>query len=236
MQAMSALTEAELRIPRSARDLLPWVQHRIQQIASTEAGIATVRFRRGPAKKLMEEALPLGIFAAIHYRHSHEVMLTHVLEHQSYDATVEDIRTSPSPINYIEVTQAHEGETDFHRRLALVQNGYVNHVGPIKKTGTRATNLSVESKMVVEDFDDPLKVTAGLVEEALNRKVKIGSRYDSNTALIIAFDDYIPFQKDRDEATLTHLVERHLPMLRPFSWIALVGWSGRTFIEFDNSK
>lgn len=70
---MVDLTPEELQKPRTAATLLPWVEQKIEEIGSTEDGKRAIRFREGLAKALVEEVLPLGIFASRHFHNSGKV-------------------------------------------------------------------------------------------------------------------------------------------------------------------
>ena len=116
---MVELTEEQLQKERSAAEFLPWVEGLLQTLGASPEGKTTVRFRRGLAKRLVEEALPLGILALHHYCSSEEVRLRLVLGNQNHDAVIDDQRANPSPFSFVEVTQAHAGEEEHLRMLAL---------------------------------------------------------------------------------------------------------------------
>ena len=80
----------ELQTPRTARDYLPWVESKIEELGQTDAGKSAVRLGQGLAKELIEEALPLSIFARKHYRESRCVKIVHHIGNQNFDAKVVD--------------------------------------------------------------------------------------------------------------------------------------------------
>ena len=59
----------------------------------------------------------------------------------------------------------------------------------------------------------------------------------ASTALVIAFDDLpaILVQKDKRIAALSKVVQSYLPELTRFRWVALIGWSRATFLQWDNA-
>src|SRR5690242_6003858 len=130
---MNELTPEELQAPRTAAQFLPWVERRLGEVASTDTGKHAIGFRQGVAKPLVEEALPLGIFASHHFENSDDVTIALVLGNQRYDATIEDHREPKSPFSFIEVTQAHQGENEHFRLLALEREGHVSLLGPVHK-------------------------------------------------------------------------------------------------------
>ena len=228
---MPELTAEELEKKRSAAELLPWVEDMLKELGSTEDGKAAGRFRRGLAKQLVEEALPLGIFAMHHYGASEEVSLQLVIGSQNHDAVITDQRSNPSPFSYVEITQAHAGEEEHLRMLALGKHGHVNLLGPVTKTGTKATGIEVEVESVALSHQEVLERQLGLVEAAVLRKTQ--KKYPEGTALLVVFDDYVAVNCVEDTEILRSRLEPLLPGLSRFDWLVLVGWSKRTFLEFD---
>lgn len=227
------ITEEELQKERSASDFLPWVEGLLQALGSTPEGKGAVRFRQGLAKQLVEEALPLGIFALHHYGSSEDVYLRLVLGNQNYDAVVHDRREAPSPFSFVEVTQAHAGEEEHLRMLEMEEHGHVNVLGTVSKSGTRATGIHVEIESAALSHHVVLEKELERVEAAVRRKAE--KEYPEKTALLVVFDDYIAVNDEGDVGAVYERLERMLPDLAQFSWLSIVGWSKRTFLEFDLS-
>jgi hypothetical protein len=228
---MNELASEELEAPRSAGKLLPWVERRMEDIASTEEGKHAIRFREGLAKQLVEEMFPLGIFAMHYFGDTEDVMIQLVLGSQNYDAIIADNREPKLPFSYIEVTQAHEGQNERLRMLALEREGHVSTLGPVSKVGTKATGISVEVEEVALGHDDVRSREFSRVKDAILRKT--GKCYPPDTALLVVFDDYISVKDDEDLNALRECVQALLPQLSKFRWLGVVGWSKRTYIAFD---
>jgi len=228
---MSELSREELAMPRTAAQYLLWVDSRIEELAATPQGKRAVRFRTGLAKPLVEEALPLGIFAQHHFGGSDSVDIRLVLGNQSYDAIVEDNRDAKSPFSFVEITQAHAGEDEYLRMLALDREGRVSALGPVHKVGTKATGIYVDVENVGVTHSDILEAELARVESAITRK--LGKAYPSNTALLVVFDDHISIRDENDKDALRARITPLLPDVDNFCWLAIVGWTRRTFEEFD---
>ncbi len=232
---MNELTSKELEMPRTASQLLPWAKQRMNEIGSTDAGGCSILFRQGLTKRLVEELLPLGIFASHHFGISDDVTISPVLGNQNHDASVEDRREKKSPIFYIEVTQAHDGESEYLRMLVLKRDGSVSALGAVHKSGTKATGIHVEVKgHMAQRHSTVVQKQVELVKEAMRRKMQ--KDYEHNTALLVVFDDWL-FNKDGcDRETLRSHIQPLLSELRNFRWFAVVGWSELTFLEFDLAR
>lgn len=228
---MVDLSIEELQIERSAADYLQWVENRIEEISATEDGKHAIRSGVGLAKQLVEEALPLGIFALHHFHRSEEVGIRLTIGDQNYDATIKDNRKEPSPFVYVEVTQAHEGEAQHLRMLALQSNGHVNVLGAIHKTGTKVAGIHVEVENEAIRHDVVLTRELERIEAAIQRK--IGKQYPDGTALLVVFDDYISMRNEHDIQAIHNALTKLLPLLNQFTWLAVVGWSKKVFVEFD---
>jgi hypothetical protein len=231
---MNELTSEELQAPRTAAQFLPWVEQRMAAVAATDAGKHAIGFRKGLVKPLVEEALPLGIFAAHHFWGSDNVTIALVLGNQNYDATIEDHRAQKSPFSFIEVTQAHEGENEHLRMLVLEREGHVSLLGPVHKSGTKATGIHVEVEGVALRHATVLQRELDRVEAAILRKT--GKPYPPDTALLVVFDDYISIKDESDLEALRSRIQPLLSCLENFRWLAVVGWSKRTFLEFDLAR
>lgn len=228
---MVDLTPEELQEPRTAAKLLPWVEQKIEEIGSTEDGKRAIRFREGLAKPLVEEVLPLGIFASRHFHNSGKVNIQPTLGNQDYDATIQDRREQRAPFSFVEITQAHEGENKHLRMMVLERIGHVNVLGAVRKTGTKATDIHIEIENEAVSHTTVVEHELRKVEEAIRRKVQ--KSYPRDTALLVVFDDYISMQNQDDLGRLRDCVQSLLPDLRNFRWLAVIGWSKRTFEEFD---
>jgi len=233
-KAVNELTPKELQTPRTASQFLPWVKQRIEEVASTANGNHAIRYRKGLAKQLVEEALPLGIFASHHYGDSDEVTINLVLGNQNYDAVIEDNRKHKSPFSFIEVTQAHEGENSHLRMLVLDREDHVNVLGKVYKSGMKATRIDVEVENIAVNHSTVIELELQRIEAAIQRKIE--KPYPHNTALLVVFDDHISIKDRSDHDLLHNYVEAILSQIKNFQWLALVGWSGRTFLEFNLSK
>jgi hypothetical protein len=204
------------------------------EVAATDTGKHAIGFRKGLAKPLVEEALPLGIFAAHHFGGSDDVTIALVLGNQNYDATIEDHRAQKSSFSFIEVTQAHEGENKYLRMLVLEREGHVSLLGPVHKSGTKVTGIHVEVEGAALRHSTVLQRELDRVEAAILRKT--GKPYPSDTALLVVFDDYISIEDESDLEALRSRIQPLLSCLGNFRWLAVVGWSKRTFLEFDLAR
>lgn len=83
----STLTSAVLEQPHTAANYLDWVKALIEHVKSEDAdGLRKIRLRVGLAKELMEEALPVGLFASRFFEGSTEVSIALKIGNQNYDA------------------------------------------------------------------------------------------------------------------------------------------------------
>lgn len=226
------ISEDELTEERTPRELLDWVESTIRRIGSTVEGKRALRFRKGLAKELMEEVHPLAIFGLGKYGESKTVKLKPVLGNQKFDAIVRDITTEPATSSFIEITQAHEGENEHLRKLALEREGYVSPIGHVTKKGTKKTGLDVSVEVEAISHDDSIQRDLDMIFDAAKRKE--GKEYLPNTSLVIKFDDALHFQESAEIAELDAMVQEKLMNLTlSFSTIYLVGETKKTFREYE---
>ncbi len=224
------ITKEELETPKKASEIRLWVDNKIKEISSTAEGRQAIKFGEGRCKELKEEALPLGIFCK-KYFHSDEVIITHNVGSQNYDATIEDHRKIRQELKHLEITQAHEGINAHFRMLKLEEDGYVNLLSTVTSQGTRHTNriIKVENEAIEHSviFDQEVQ----RIRDAAERKS--GKECPSNTGLIIIVEDYIVFREKAELNNLSQIISDDiLPMLENFSKVFIVGWSSEVYLEF----
>ena len=77
----------------------------------------------------MEEAYPLAIFGWRKFGNTDQILLQPVIGNQNYDAVVTDLRSEPASQSYVEITQSHEGESDYLRQTTIIMRQF----GVLKK-------------------------------------------------------------------------------------------------------
>ena len=231
---MSHITKNEIETLRNAAQIRPWVDGKLEEIGSTSEGKRAVRFHEGLTKELMEEALPLGIFCEHHFKNSRCVEIRHVVGNQNYDAEVNDKRLRKSPIQYIEITQAHEGEDAYLRMRQIEKEGHANALGNVTKTGTKNSGITIEIENEAVEHSVIVRNELQRISEAAIRKSK--KEYPPNTGLIIVCDDYIAFRESDDvERLKEYMSDNVLKHLDNFRMVFVIGWSSKTYLEFDQN-
>jgi hypothetical protein len=215
------LTAQILEQPHTAHDYLNWVKGLIAEVRQEPDGLRQIRLRVGLAKNLMEEALPIGLFASHFFAGSEEVEISLKVGSQSYDATVRDDRSQPSGVEFLEVTMASEGEMDYLRMLMLHETGNVSGLGRVLKTGTNRTRRAVTVVPEAVSQQTILDKERRLISDAIQRKV--GTTYPDNTALLIAFDDTMSHDRLDNQANIVSVFHEHEASLRSFHSVAVVG-------------
>ena len=68
----------------------------------------------------MEEVYPLAIFGRRKFGNTDQILIQSVIGNQNYDAVVSDLKSEPASQSYVEITQAHEGESDYLRQTTII--------------------------------------------------------------------------------------------------------------------
>jgi hypothetical protein len=224
----------ELTEKRTPSELLSWVKRKIEKIGSTDEGVKALRLREGLAKQLMEEVYPLALFGFRKFGSTDQILMQPIIGDQSYDAVVTDLRNKPASQSYVEITQSHEGESDYLRSLVLQRQGYVFPYSPVHKTGTKKTEIQVSIPAEAFEVGEIARKELKKIVDAAKRKV--GKDYPINTSLIIVFKDDFSFRRAIDDANLDAFVKKYILKLDlRFSALYLVGWQS-VFREFRLGK
>lgn len=222
---------AEITTERTPRELINWVESKVDTVASTDSGEKTIRLRQGLAKQLVEE-YPLAIFAFKKYGETNLVCIKPVIGNQNYDAILTDNSYSPALISYVEVTQAHEGEAEYLRAFHLQEYGYVPGTGTVKKEGTKETGLRVSAQLEAESVGTVAERELTKIVDAIGRKE--GKSYPANTCLVVKFDDGYMFRHAVDGAIIDRFVhDRIVGRDLHFNEVCLVGKFKKVFRHYD---
>lgn len=225
---MKTLTEELLQTPRTPTQLHSWVHDTLERIGSTPEGKRAIRFKEGLVKPLVEEVLPLGIFAVNHFDSESEVTITPVIGSQNYDAIVQG---DEDRIIHLEVTQAHEGEGEHLRMLELEEKGRVNATGAVSKQGTKRTGIKVTVENIARNHKNIRDEIFGRIREATIRKHE--KNYPEKTALVVMFDDYLSMT-EKDVAELDDWIRKEvISKLQKFVLVAFVSWNRRHYLEYQ---
>jgi len=213
----------ELTEKRTPSDLLNWVRQKTAQIEYTDEGETALRLHKGLAKQLMEEVYPLSLFGQCKFGDTNQILIQPIIGNQSYDAIITDMRDKPASKSYVEITQSHEGEADYLRRLVLQRQGIVFMHSPVAKKGTKRRGMQISIPAKAVSVNEVARDELIRIVDAAKRKA--AKDYPSNTSLIIVFDDDLFFRKVVDNAMLNIFIKKHILKLDlRFSTFYLLGW------------
>lgn len=181
------INRKDLEKERTASELLDWLIQKVNQTCSTKEGLKDFRLQKGLFKQLVEEIRPLAVFGNHRFGDTDQVFLQPVIGNQNYDARVIDKRTQPVSESYIEITQAHEGDDDYSRRVELLNKGFVPSKAPVIKEG-KGKSRTVSIPLEATSVEEGVKSELNRIINAAKRKAS-NDHYPPNTSLIIFFDD-----------------------------------------------
>jgi len=228
------ISQEELTKERTPSELWDWLLQKVKQICSTDEGIKDFRLQKGLWKQFVEEIAPLAIFGKHKFGDTDQVLFQPVIGNQNYDAIVIDLRTKPASQTFLEITQSHEGVSDYWRRRELLEKGFVFSYAPVIKEGSKK-NRMFSILPVATPVEERVQKELDRILEAVKRKT--GKDYPANTSLIISFDDGPPFQEVMDNKKLDSFMNDKFANLDlRFSALYLVGRIRITFREFCLNK
>lgn len=222
----TVVTQAELETARTAADLLPWVNSALGRFNTRELKREALEWKHFFGE-LADELLPLGLFAHRFYNASQLVTIRYVFGDQQHDALVQDGRTPPGKVRYVETTVADRDYDDAKRMELLSRDRHAPAFGPITAKGPRRARTELHGELVAIDHDELVAQHITRADEAVRKKfTKI---YPDGTALVVRVDDAVPFRDASDAAQLQQHAQAHLvPLLsnREFRALVFVGSQG----------
>lgn len=222
-------TKEVLEKKHTAQDYLKWVEQLVSAVKTEPDGVRKIRLREGLSKYLMEEAFPLGCLASNYFKGSPDVLIGLKIGSQNYDAVVEDSRDGETKTIHVEITQAHEGEDEYLRMLALHENGNVSALGPVSKTGTKRSGLCIKVDSIAVSQQEVLERESKRIGDAIARK--LGKPYPKNTLLLVAFDDIMAHDREDNINNIRESIDRSITVSSNISEIVVVGLHNNLCIE-----
>jgi hypothetical protein len=165
------LTGEELATPRSAAEMLGWVNEAHSRFNTKELR-AEAREGKHFASELVLEARPMALFANRYFNASSQVIITHVLGNQNHDGVVEDKRPRPDSIRYLEVTTTLKTYEDSLRMELLNKQGHVAAYGTVTAEGSRHNRVSIKAEGLAREHKAIRADHLKLVQDVVERKVK----------------------------------------------------------------
>jgi hypothetical protein len=223
---VAIVTQSELEAPRTAADFLPWVRSALERFNTKELKRAA-RDGKHFAGELVDELLPIGLFAHAFYNASSMVTITYVFGDQNHDALVSDGRTPPGNVRYVEATVADRDYEDAKRLELLSRDGMAPGYGQIIAKGPKHARTELRGELEALDHHKLVALHLTRADDAVKKKA--GKEYPEGTALVVRVDDAVPFRAPPDAALLEqHAQTRLVPLLsnREFRALVFVGSQG----------
>ncbi|MFN5048484.1 hypothetical protein [Roseateles sp.] len=184
------------------------------------------RLKKGQAKQLQDELIPLGRLAQrLSPRFSGAKLRFLPGSKQSFDAEL--IESTDRVAEIIEITLACNGQQDALSTECLVEHGFVPLYSEIAATGTKTNRQIAEPELVSLDAQELTHICFEMIRYAVSRKSGSG-KYHSGISLLVAFDDFMlrPTEEDQD-----YLKGELLKLRSVFKTVYYVGLSGFFYFE-----
>jgi len=225
------ITEDEIQQPRTPGELLDWCCGKIEEIAATEGGTTAVRLGKGLCKQLVEEVYPLAIWAVNSESVSASALMSPCIGSQHFDAIVKDEALDPSEY-YVEITQAHMGQSEHFRLLHLNNEGWApGPLSAMRRVGQRGSG-QIQPGRVLHSMAGQISQTVELIREAISRK--IAKEYPQPIVLVVGFEDFI-IKNDEDSGDILCVAAKTLleAATHAFRDVFLVGMSGHLILKVN---
>lgn len=214
----------DLEKPRRPAELFAWCLEKIEEIAATVGGTNALRFGKGLCKPLIEELYPLARWATTSDDVAEDSLLAMKVGSQPFDATVHVPHDTPSDF-FVEVTQAHMGQSEYFRMVHLEQHGWApGPLSGVKREGGRLSTV-MQPGRVLGSMAGHIRKTSELIIDSLSKKSD--KSYPTPTVLIVAFEDLILKSDETAFDELCRPVEAILRSQPHSFWrVYLVGFAG----------
>ena len=219
------LTQNSCELERTQGDLHEWV-HSVIDASAVSAEIRR-RFQLREdllAKKFVEEIWPLSLVADHFYKSRQNVGFQPVFGSGPFDAQIIDRSSSVVQVIPLEFTQANYDEEMYHRMLFRASHEYGLLTGPVIKTGTRSSGVSVKAILQLVNCAQDRTAQFAKIAKAARRKAR-GARLPGTRLGIVYEGLHISKQQDFDE--LYEFATKNLvPVLGSFAFLYLIRSQG----------
>jgi hypothetical protein len=167
------LSQDSCELERTQGDLHDWGRSVIDASAVSAETRRRFQLREDLlAKKFMEEIWPLSLVADHFYKGRQDVGFRPVFGSGSFDAQILDYSSYVVEVIPLEFTQANYDEETYHRMRFRACHEYGPLTGPVRKTGTRSTGISVGATLVAVDTTQDRAAQFAKIAEASRRKAR----------------------------------------------------------------
>lgn len=217
--SIEQLTE---RVPLS--DVATWVTKLCTRYTSDPSWQKYFLQKRGLAKDLQEELIPLGLLSKKIANRSPDALLQYYQgSKQSFDAKI--VLPNGETLETLEVTLACDGPQETIAAECLELHGYAPLYSSIPYSGRRASRRLPKPELVSLDADAIVAECIAQVQRAVTKKCQSGKYV--NTNLVVAFDDFCLLSIEHFEL----VVEEFHTIKSSFPIIYYVGLGGRVFTQ-----
>ncbi len=229
------LTRESCEVERTQEELHAWVHQVLSAGAASAESRNRFRLRQDfLAKRFMEEIWPLSLVADHCYEGRKDVAFRLVFDVGPFDAQILDRSSSMPEAIPLEFTQAHYDEETYHRLLLLASQGHVPWTGPVTKTGTRATGISVNAVLEFVDSSQDRAAQFAKIEEAVRRKAKVARPFGARLAVVY---EGLHIARQQDFQQLREFaLHRLVPLLGPFAHLYVVRSEGDHVLEITAAR
>ncbi len=221
------LCEAELERPRSPAEFVRFVEENFDKID----GPSDPFWCNPLSKRVAEEIRPLASFAKHYFSSKDGVQICPKLGNQQYDAQI--IFDDKHEFINIEITVTTNGQDRSIELEFLSEHGYAPPASDIVYDGKKGNRQFTEAWENGEESSDRQikkeKEYCQIKERYNNKKQK---NYESDTWLVICFDDYAGFRQN-EISELKERIKSDLISDLKFNRLFLAGQSGNNFLKFE---
>ena len=236
----SLLTKAELREPRTPKELFFWVDGKCRLFSEHREAREWGLLRRGLSQNFHEEVFPFSRWAAQVYGDRADVKCAFTLDNTENDAIVLDYSIRPTGELRAEITSAVANYEEYLRMKCFVEHGSVSVWGRVTASGSerQGHEIAVENGMIAHS--ELLERTCEGIKKAAEGKANKPNkppRYGRGYILLIVFDDWQWFKAEKDVVALRGFVEEQVMSLPlNFDRLYTIGYSGNTCECFSLSS
>lgn len=141
---MYELTQNEIEKTRTKEELNDWINDTLNKFDS-ENSIKSFRLSSTPIIKVFkEESLILNGFCKHFFKNTNNILLKQIVGNQNYDVEVNNFHL----FSYIEITIAHDGQSEKLRNEILNECGSVPAYTTIRRIGKKNSHYKIEYENV----------------------------------------------------------------------------------------
>jgi hypothetical protein len=230
------LNKDEYEKKRTPSELNKWVQEISSLIGKMKKNERYKLLEGKLGKKFDSELIPLNLFVQHDFRNRNDIRVEPLSGNESVDARIYQ-KEGKELLYEVQITESVDEEQWPLRKRMRRDESFYTVTSKIKEVKTLKGRILMDTDETITKVEHVENIL-----QRLDKKFDKMTACDTQTLLLLYFDDYIAFRPDderteEERVSLATEISKRIHSKEPnIDKLVLVGWTGKSFYEFPINK